>query len=159
MTLEQLEKRVKALEDLEAIKQLHTNYILALNEQKFEKMVECFTDDALMDGIEGERCEGKAAITRFFKNMADHQRKVKMWKGGQILVHPVLSVKGDRATGCWTWYRISKPNKFTSERGQEIMVIAPSEARYDMEYKRVNGEWKMYKLKFTSPWPAKQWPK
>jgi ketosteroid isomerase-like protein len=159
MTLEALEKRVKALEDVEEIKKLHIDYILALNEQKFEKMIDCFVDDAIIDGIEDEKCEGKEAIARFFRAMAKRQRAVKMWKGGQILVHPVISVKGDNAKGYWTWYRISVPRKFTSDLGHEVTLIAPAEARYDMEYKRVNGKWKMSKLKFTSPWPEKQWPR
>jgi uncharacterized protein (TIGR02246 family) len=159
MTLEELEKRVKALEDIEAIKQLHIKYILALNEQKFDDMVKCFTEDAIMEGIENKRCEGKEEIAKFFQRMGDRQRAIKMWKGGQILVHPVLAVDGDKATGCWTWYRISVPHKFISDLGHEITMLAPAEARYDMEYKRVDGEWKMHRLHFTNPWPAEQWPK
>jgi len=158
MTLEELEKKVKTLEDIEAIKQLHISYILALNEQKFEEMIDCFAEDATLDGIDGNH-NGKEEIAKMFRAMAERQRAVKMWKGGQILAHPIISVEGDRARGCLTWFRISKPQKFTSEIGQEIMLISPREARYDMEYKRVDGKWKMSKMKFTNPWPAEQWPK
>jgi len=158
MTLEELEKRVKVLEDIEAIKQLHISYILALNEQKFEEMIDCFAEDATLDGIEG-KYNSKEEIAKMLRAMAASQRSVKMWKGGQILVHPVISVDGDTAKGCLTWFRISKPQKFTSEIGQEIMLIAPRQARYDMEYKRVGGKWKMSRMKFTNPWPAEQWPK
>jgi ketosteroid isomerase-like protein len=159
VTLEEIEKRLKVLEDIEEIKQLHINYILALNEQKFEEMIDCFAEDAIIDGLEGQRSEGKAAIAKFFRAMAEHQRAIKMWKGGQILVHPVISVEGDTAKGCLTWFRLSKPKSFTSVDGQEMMIIAPSQARYDMEYKRVDGKWKMSIMNFTSPWPAEQWPK
>ena len=158
MTLEELEKKVKALEDIEAIKQLHIGYILALNEQNFEGMIDCFAEDAALEGIDGNH-NGKEEIAKMFRAMAERQRAVKMWKGGQILVHPVISVEGDKAKGCLTWFRISKPQKFTSEIGQEIMVISPREARYDMEYKRVDGKWKMSRMKFTNPWPVEQWPK
>ena len=64
MTLEELEKKVKALEDIEEIKQMHINYIIALNHQNFEEMIECFTEDATMD-YQGKR-EGKGEIAKFF---------------------------------------------------------------------------------------------
>ena len=158
MTLEELEKKVQALEDIEAIKQLHINYILALNEQNFEAMIECFAEDATLDGIDGNH-KNKEEIAKMFRAMAERQRAVKRWKGGQILVHPVISVDGDTAKGCWNWFRISTTQTFTSPIGQEITLITPREARYDMEYKRVDGKWKMSKMKFTEPWPTEQWPK
>jgi hypothetical protein len=39
------------------------------------------------------------------------------------------------------------------EDGEEAIVVQPKLGRYDMEYKRVDGKWKISYLKFTLPWP------
>ena len=159
MTLEELEKRLKVLEDIEEIKQMHIDYVLALNHQNFEEMIEYFAEDATMV-FQGGEYQGKEKIAQFFRNMADGQRERKTWKGGQIVIHPVISVEGDMAKGYWTWYRImGPPHKFTSEAGLEIMLQTPSPGFYTMEYKRLDGKWKMWKFHFTHDWPGDQWPK
>jgi len=167
MTLEELEERVKAfesvekrlkvLEDIEEIKQLHINYILALSEQNFEAMIECFTEDAIFEMVGTHKEVGKDEIAKMLREMGERQREKKMWKGGQILVHPVISVDGDTAKGVLTYFRITIPHKFVSALGQEVTMLAPDEAGYDMEYRRVDGKWKMSVLKLTWPWPADQW--
>ncbi|MFC1920199.1 nuclear transport factor 2 family protein [Chloroflexota bacterium] len=160
MSLEELEKRVKAIEDIEEIKQLHIRYILGLNEQDFEGMTECFAEDIVEEGIlRGQKHDGKAALSSMLKQMGEDQKAVSMWKGGQLLLHPIIKVDGDTATGIWTWFRLGMPHTFTSEMGREVELFEPWQARYDMEYRRIDGKWKMSKLKFTLPWPANQWPK
>lgn len=159
-TLEEIEKRLKALEDVEEIKQMHIRYILALNHQNFEEMIDCFTEDAILEYVGVGRCEGKEEVAKFFRRMAKHMREIKMFKGGQIIVHPVISVDGDTAKGCWTWYRlIGPPQKFTSPIGLEIMQQTPVPGFYTMEYKRVDGKWKMWRFHLTHDWFGEQWPK
>jgi hypothetical protein len=160
MILDEIEKRVKILEDIEEIKQLHIQYVLFLSEQRFEDMIECFAEDARIEGLKVEGVgqtntthNGKTVIAELMRGMAARQREIKYWKGGQFLVHPIISVEGDKATGCWTWFRIGMPSKFTSELGREIMLEEPQEARYDMEYKRINGKWKMSVMRFAHTWP------
>jgi hypothetical protein len=154
VSLAELEKRVKALEDIEEIKQLHIKYILLLNEQKFDEMVDCFADDAKLNGlVKGKHLCGKAEIAEEFIRMQKTMGETKYWKGGQFLVHPIISVDGDTATGCWTWYRIGMPAIFTSALGREVMLEEPRESRYDMVYKRVNGKWKMSVMDFSHTWP------
>jgi len=160
LTLQELEKRVKVLEDIEEIKQMHIRYILDLNHQNFEGMIDYFTDDAVMDYW--NHCEGKEEIAKFFRNMAADQRKNKAWKGGQILLHPLITVDGDTAKGNWTWYRLTglgTIQKFTSEQGLEIPFPVPFPGFYTMEYRRVDGKWKMSKFHLTHNWPGNQWPR
>jgi hypothetical protein len=160
LTLEEMEKRLKVLEDIEEIKQMHIRYILDLNHQNFEGMIDCFTDDAVMDYWDHR--EGKEEIAKFFRKMAADQRKNKAWKGGQILLHPLITVDGDTAKGNWTWYRLTglgTIQKFTSDQGLEIPFPVPFPGFYTMEYRRVNGKWKMSKFHLTHNWPGKQWPK
>ena len=94
--LEGVEKRLKVMEDIEEIKQMHIKYILALNHQNFEEMIEYFTEDAKFEYVDHHaKLEGKEEIAKFFRAMAENMRKRKAWKGGQILIHPVISVDGD----------------------------------------------------------------
>jgi hypothetical protein len=158
MTMADLEKRIKNIEDVEAIKQLHYKYILGLNEQDFESMIECFADDIIEEGIlPRQKHNGKAALAKMLRKMAQDQKAEKLWKGGQQLIHPIITVDGDNAKGIWTWFRLGMPHEFTSRQGRQVMLMEPWEARYDMEYRKINGEWKMSKLIFTIPWPTDQW--
>jgi ketosteroid isomerase-like protein len=79
VTMEELEKRVKALEDVEAIKQMHIEYILKLNEQDFEAMLDYFTDDIYEEGlVPGLKHKGKAEISKFLRDMAAQQKRDKI---------------------------------------------------------------------------------
>jgi hypothetical protein len=49
MTLEQMEKRLRALEDLEEIKKLHRKYISCLDNLQFDKALDLFTEDAIAE--------------------------------------------------------------------------------------------------------------
>jgi uncharacterized protein (TIGR02246 family) len=157
MTLEELEKKVafleekvKALEDIEEIRQLHTKYIYWLSNHEFEKMVECFAEDAVEEGIvPGVKHQGKEEIAQMFREMAANPPQ----KGGHMLIQPVISVDGDRAAGYWIMYRLIYKFKGISG-GQDIDLFGPRvQRRYDMEYVKENGKWKFGKLKFTDPWP------
>ena len=45
MSLEELEKRVKAIEDTEEIKKLHQNYINLMDNLQYTEVLDLFTDD------------------------------------------------------------------------------------------------------------------
>jgi hypothetical protein len=49
MTLEQIEKRVQALEDAEKIKRLHQTYINLMDNLRYEEVLELFTEDAVTE--------------------------------------------------------------------------------------------------------------
>lgn len=159
-TLQELEKRIKVLEDIEEIQQMHIRYIIDLNHQYWEKMADYFTDDAVMDYW--NHCEGKAEILKFFQGMDADQRKNKVWKGGQILIHPLITVDGDTAKGNWTWYRLTglgTIRKFYTDDGLELPFPVPFPGFYTMEYRRVDGKWLMSKFHLTHNWPGDQWPR
>ena len=157
MTLEELEKRVedlekrlKATEDAEEIRKFHTDYIYWLSNWEFEKMVDCFAEDAVEEGIvPNEKHFGKAAIKKMFEAMAQNPPQ----KGGHMLIQPVISVDGDKAEGHWIMYRLNY--YFKGPSGQVVKLFGPSvQRRYDCEYIKENGEWKFSRLKFTDPWPG-----
>ena len=154
MTLEELEKRVKVLEDIEEIKQLHYDYIYALNARKWEELIEMFAEDMIEDGFpRGEIRKGKKEIAKIFRAMGKSFIGTPLH--ATLVAQPVISVKGNKAKGYWLWLgRINDPRVFTSlEDGEEAILVQPKLGRYDMEYKRVGGKWKISYLKFTLPWP------
>ncbi|MBA7636736.1 hypothetical protein ES703_44363 [subsurface metagenome] len=140
MTLEELEKRVKVLEDIEAIKQLHINYVYLLCNLQWEDMLECFAEDATLELLDQGVCKGKKEISGIFYNVL-----AKMIKrtDGHFVGQPIISVKGDRAKGHWILYL------FFAE--PEVKWL---QGRQDCEYVRVGGEWKFSSVKFTAPWPG-----
>lgn len=46
MTLEEIEKRLQALEDVEKIKMLHQRYINLMDNLRYEEVLDLFTEDA-----------------------------------------------------------------------------------------------------------------
>jgi ketosteroid isomerase-like protein len=148
--LEDLRRRVEALEDMEDIKKLHRDYIFWLSNHQWDKMIECFAEDAVAwIGKHGEQ-KGKEAIKASFNS--DISKTATYQKGGQLLIQPVISVKGEKAEGYWSWYRLN--THFTSPSGQKVQLFgANMQARYDCEYKKENGSWKFSKLKLIRPWP------
>ena len=148
MTLEELEKRVQVLEDIEEIKILHTEYIYGLMDWQWDKMLDCFAENAVAN-IHGQDRRGRKEIEIIFK---EEVGKKTTQKGGQLLIQPVITVDGDTAKGHWVWYRFFY--NFFTEVGWHYKLFGPWEqARYDCEYVRENGKWKFSSLMLTRPWP------
>lgn len=137
-TLEELKRRVESLEDLEKIKTLHRNYVYWLCEKKWDMMLQCFVEDAEAE-IMGERLKGKREIEKFFKTTLNERVSLK---DGHIVAQPVISIEKEKASGHWILYL------FFSE--PEVRWL---QGRQDCEYVKINGEWKIKRMKFA------QWPK
>lgn len=150
---EEIEKRVKVLEDLEEIKKLQRDYIFWLSNHQWDEMVDCFTEDAIAEiGKHGEQ-KGKEAIRKSFNSYIS--KTASYQKGGQILIQPVIALDGDHAKGYWSWYRLN--TEFKSPSGQSVQLFGPNmQAKYDCEYKKEHGKWKFSKLKLTRPWPEQR---
>jgi ketosteroid isomerase-like protein len=155
MTLKEMEKRLKALEDVEEVKQLQYAYIYALNARKFDDIIEMFSDDMREDGFpKGESRAGKKEVEKVWRTM-DETSRDRPYLHTTIVAQPMVSVDGDNAKGYFLWLgRINDPRKFVSqEDGDDVIMALPRLGRYDMEYKKEKGKWKMSYLKFTLPWP------
>ena len=140
MTLEELEKRVKVLEDIEAIKKLHINYVYLLCNLQWEDMLDCFAEDATMELLDQGVRKGKKEISGVFHNVL---AKMIKRNDGHFVGQPIITVKGDKAKGHWILYL------FFAE--PEVRWL---QGRQDCEYVRVKGEWKFSSVKFTAPWPG-----
>lgn len=139
MTLEELEKRVKVLEDIEDIKKLHINYVYLLCNLQWDDMLDCFAENATLDLLDHGVRKGKKEIDEVFHNVL-----AKMIKrtDGHFVGQPVISVDGDKAKGYWILYLFFAK-----------LPVRWMQGRQDCEYVKINGEWKFSSVRFTSPWP------
>jgi hypothetical protein len=134
-----LERRVKVLEDIEAIKKFHINYVYLLCEQRWDDMADCFAEDATTELLDSGVVRGKKEIAGVFhKVLAERVKR----QDGHLVGQPIITVNGDKAKGHWILYL------FFAE--PEVRWL---QGRQDCEYIRVKGEWKFSQVKFTAPWP------
>ena len=140
MSLEELEARIAKIEDVEEIKKLMWNYTYWLDYGEFDKMIDCFSDDARLDvqtrGQPGEgeaaityACEGREALIEFY-NLVRHEKD--RFSASHLILNPVVEVDGDKATGI---FYLLEPTA--------IVRAMWGHGRYDMEFVRVGGEWKI----------------
>ena len=135
---DELESRVKTLEDIEAIKKLKARYCAYCDENyDVEKLAGLFTEDAVWDGGMLGKAVGIEKIRKFFTN----SRKAMPF-AIHMVMNPIIEVDGDAARG--TWY-LFQPCTF-AEGDQAVW----GSARYDDEYVRINGRWMFQNLKLTS---------
>jgi hypothetical protein len=149
MTLEELEARVKILEDIEQIKQLHVRYVNYLTTSNWDELLDCFDEDGATEFEEhGEHLvnRGKAAVAKDFKERIS---KDLVGKEGNFVVHPIISVDGDKAKGSWLLYIQYMPGAKLYSTGEEEEAAAWYQGFYDMEYVKRDGEWKISLLKWT----------
>ena len=145
MSLEDLAKRVRVLEDMEEIKKLKIRYAEYCDinaepdiEYSAANIASLFTEDATFDpGELGNKVVGREAIRQAFT-------KAPEWMSFAVhmVVDPVIEVDGDKAKG--TWYIFMSSTIIDGNRA------AWSSGRYNEEYARENGEWKISSWKMVS---------
>ena len=99
--LKELGKRVRVTEDIQAIHQLQRRYVNALICAEWDECANCFSEHAKVDVYLHEPVVGNAAIRKWFK---EDLSKTHVGKEGDVLVHPIIEVDGDKAKGRWLIY-------------------------------------------------------
>lgn len=128
MTLEELEKRIQVLEDLEEIKKLKVRYAKYIDDNfNVEKLGELFAEDAVWGGEAWGMFQGREAIKEYFAGMSKH-----MVFSCHRIVAPDITVEGKKAYG--TWYGM---NSGILSNGKGFW----SSCLYIDEYKKINGQW------------------
>jgi hypothetical protein len=147
MTIEELEKRLRIIEDIEEIRKLQLTYINALITCDWDVVEECFAENSAVDFKESGVLRGKQTVSKDFRERIS---KSHIGKEGIFTVHPIISVEGDRAKGNWFFYSLTyHPREFFDYPDPEK---APDwvQGIYDMEYIRVDGKWKISLLKWRA---------
>lgn len=148
--IDELEKRVTVTEDIEQIKQLTIRYVTGHTFNDGDLEVEGFTDDATLE-VGDTSMVGKEAILKFAREHAEAMKTEKGWVGpfnfekvptdGHLMIHPVISVEGDKAKGSWMQYALTaEPITMT--------LLYYIQSIYDIEYVKRNGSWQIYHMKF-----------
>jgi ketosteroid isomerase-like protein len=137
MPLEDLEKRVQAIEDLEEIKKLHHTYINLMDDLQYEKVLDLYTEDATIEIRDSGVKSGKKEISEIYLGVLAKKRGSTRFEG-HLAVEPDITVEGTSAKGSWLIYMLfSRP------------TIQWVQGKNDVEYRKESGKWKISKLKFT----------
>ena len=146
MTLEELERRIQALEDVEEVKKLMATYCYYVDAFQWGDVVSLFADDAKTDYDMLGKHEGKEAIEFLFTQIIPASGT---WFAHQLL-NPVVTVDGEKAKG--TWYLLC-PAITPNPDGERAVWI---HGRYDNEFVKQDGKWKFsllnFKFSFVAPY-------
>ena len=138
MLITELEKRLQAIEDLEAIKKLHQNYINLMDDIQYDKVIDLFTDDATVEVRDSGVKRGKKELSEIYMEIKGFYRGGVARHVGHLAIEPDITVTGNTAKGVWLIYLLqSKPS------------VQWVQGKNECEYKKLNGTWKISQLKFT----------
>lgn len=137
MAQDDIERRLRRLEDIEAIRGLKARYCLAVDERDEPAWAALFTEDAVWDGGDFGRYEGRAAIVQFFRDIP----RLLLF-AVHYATNPLIEVDGDRATG--RWYLL-EPCTFAD--GNRAVW---GSAHYRETYVCERGEWKFSEIRLVS---------
>jgi len=136
MSLEELERRVRALEDLEEIRKLHQRYIDLMDNLRYQEVLDLFTDDATVEVRNSGVKKGRKELAEVYLGLAKTRGAERF--DGHMAVEPAIVVEGNSAKGTWLIYMLfSKPS------------IQWVQGKNECEYRKKDGRWKIAKLKFT----------
>lgn len=129
---------MRLAEDIEAIKQLKAEYCYAFDEGRIDDVANLFTEDGVCEfGPNfGGTHVGRETIRNFFWRMPEADPANR----GTVIhaaTNPLIKVDGDSATGKWYFTVL---NARAVE--QPLRIIG----RYDEEYRRVDGAWKIRRI-------------
>jgi len=134
-----LERRIAAIEDLEAIKQLKARYCqICDDDHNPDRITSIFSEDGVWEGRGIGKAQGHAEIRSLFEGF----QKVISYSQHMVM-NPVIEVDGDRAQGTWYFF-----GTFTFYEGNQAKWQA---ARYHEDYLKVNGDWKIAHLRVKGP--------
>jgi hypothetical protein len=137
--LEKLGQRVRITEDIQQIHELQRRYINALICTEWDTCADSFAENARIDVYLHDPVEGNANIRRWFK---EELSVTHAGAEGDILVHPVIDLDGDKAKGKWLLYMMYAYPR----TGQALFWV---QGFYDMEYVREKDKWKINCMKWT----------
>jgi hypothetical protein len=140
VTIEELERRVKILEDKEEIKELHREYLFWISSLEIEKALDCFARDIEVEVANYGIRKGKDEVAGFFREVI--YQNVLQSRDGHFTGQPVITVSEKKASGHWMFYR------FVQDPSRRWV-----QGRYDCEYVKEDGKWKFSVLKMKRPWP------
>jgi len=144
MGVEELEARIKNLEDIEAIRRLKGKFAYLADTKNLQEFMKLVADGAVWEFGPWGRYEGKEEILRFSRDITLDTYSFML----HHFYNVSIDVKGDTATGIW--YFLVPATNGKEERAEWLGGM------YEETYIRVNGEWKFKEvigdIKFIAPY-------
>lgn len=136
---EDLETRIRRIEDFQEIKNLQAKYSFLIDTSQIDDLVELFASEFVWEvGFE------KTAKVSTKSDLFDLLKKAD--KGNSMMIHqpitPYIELDGDNAKG--TWYLFGMVTSVTSQ-GEDAKWV---QGKYNNTYIREDGEWKISCLNF-----------
>jgi hypothetical protein len=128
-----IETRLKALEDRAEIADLRARYCHVLDHRDWDALTEMFTEDGEFNGLAHAR--GRDEILEFFSGFVDGMAE-GFW---HFCTNATIELDGDRATGRTSMQYLSVK--------QGVSYV--SAGHYDDRLERVEGAWKFRERKIT----------
>lgn len=140
---------IQKLLDKDAIQDIWCKNCYLIDQGEVDRVMETFTENAIMDtGVFG-RAEGRSAIKEMLSEMFARELLFT-----RHMVHmPLIEIDGDEAEGMWY---LDCPSIVGNGEAAWVQGI------YKHTFRRVNGEWKIYKFTFEASYVApyeKGWAK
>jgi len=142
MVNKDLAEKVQKLLDIEEIKKLHARYTFSIDENRWDDVLDLFTEDAVGDwgsGTEGTRgrYEGKKDIVNFL-DLAG--KEAVMFR--HMVIQPVIDIDGDQAHAQLYMFGFGTYNLDEGE------IPAWTHGMYKNDLVRVDGKWKFSYLRY-----------
>ena len=135
--IEELEAKIKLLQDIEEIKKLKARYGYCVDSQDYDGVMDCFAKECKADyGMFG-KCNSRNEIENWFRTIVPKAMPFCL----HFMENPLIEVDGDRATGIW-YFNVPVTN---GEKNEASWMTG----KYEDVYIREDGKWKYKELKCT----------
>jgi bile-acid 7alpha-dehydratase len=148
-----LERRIRAIEDVGAIERLKYRYWRCLDLKLWDELADCFAPDATVSYGDGKYSfTGRDEIMKFLReSLAVESGSVTLHHGH----HPEITLTGeDTATGVF-----ALDNYLFNDRANRSLRMG---AYYEDRFVRLEGAWRIqhsgYRLIFQEDWQRSDWP-
>jgi ketosteroid isomerase-like protein len=134
MGVEELEARIRNLEDVEAIRRLKGKFAYFADTKNAAAFMSLVADDAVWEFGPWGHFEGKEEILKFTQNVTLDTYSFMLHHFYDVSIE----VEGDTATGIW--YFLVPATNCKKERAEWLAGV------YDETYVKVNGQWKFKRV-------------
>ena len=139
MNLEELERRITCIEDIEAIKQLKARYCeICDDDHNPDRITSIFTEDGIWEGRGIATARGHKEIRELFQTF---QKTISFAQ--HMVLNPIIEIDDNRAKAIWYFF-----GPFTFYKNNQAKWQS---ARYHDDYIKINGQWKIQHLKVRGP--------
>jgi SnoaL-like domain len=159
--LRQLRQQLEGMEDREAIRQLHREFAVLIENQAYESAAELFAEQARLN-LSGVSATGKHAILQLFVDQYRHQKAPAIhgaYRQSNSQHEDAVTVSDDRLRATATFYtevelrtplqgdctvaRMARLQGHVADRRWET-------GRFEAKYLRTLGQWRMLSLSYLS---------